>query len=127
MQSKSHLTQLRVLAVLLLVLGLGAMHNPDLAHSAPAAAPAGSMAVHGAAPAEQPVHDDGSMPPHQRWVGACLAVLATLGAALALCCQTLGSTPIDRAGRRRSAPFGRARWVWSPPTPCIHQLCVMRV
>lgn len=126
MRSRRQLAQLRVLAVLLLVLGISSMHSPDLDH--PAAAASGiSTATSDVATADHPAHDDGEAPPHHRWLGACLAVLGALGAALAACCPKLRPMPTDRAGRHRSALFDRAKRAWSPPPPCIHQLCVMRV
>jgi hypothetical protein len=86
------LAVLRVLAVVLFMLGISSMHSPDLAHSAPIAEPAVSMSMTEVPPADPPMHDEGGSSPHQRWVGACLAVLGTLGAVLALCCPIRSST-----------------------------------
>lgn len=127
MQSATPLAVLRVLAVVLFMMGISSMHSPDLAHSAPTAEPAVSMAMTDVAPTGQPMHDEGGSTPHQRWVGACLAVLGTLGAALALCCPLLRSAAAHPTRRHRSAPFGRSARAWSPPTPSLHRLCVMRV
>lgn len=121
------LAVLRVLAVVLFMLGISSMHSPDLAHSAPSAGPTVSMAMTDAPHTDPPLQDEGGSSPHQRWVGACLAVLGTLGAVLALCCPIRRSTPMDRARRPRSTPLHRATRAWSPPEPSIHRLCVMRV
>lgn len=127
MQSPRVFTPLRVLAVLLLVLGLSAMHSPDLAHSASPTVPGASMAMTDLPTANPPVHDGSGSPSHQRWVGACLAVLGSLGVALSLCFLVRGSQPLERTRWPRSALFAQTMWAWSPPTRCIHRLCVMRV
>lgn len=127
MQSRRSLGALRVLAVLFFVLSISSMHHPDLAHSAPIAEPAVSMAMTDVPQTDLPGHEEGGPSPHQRWIGACLAVLGTLGAVLALCCPIRTSTPMDRARRPRSTLLHRATRAWSPTTPSIHRLCVMRV
>lgn len=126
MQDRRQCAHLRILAVLLLVLGISSMHSPDLTHPAPAAASGVSMAMNNVATTDPPVDDAGSAPFHQRWVGACLAILGTLGAVLALCRPTPGSNPMDRISRHRSALLHRVVRAWSPPAPSIYRLCVMR-
>lgn len=124
------LAVLRVVAVAMFVLGISSMHSPDPAHSVPMAEPAmsqaGSMAMTDAPPVDPPMHEEGGSSPHHRWVSVCLAVLGTLGAALALCWAAPRANPMGRARRHRSTAIHRATQAWSP-APCIHRLCVMRV
>ncbi|MGI8948880.1 MAG: DUF6153 family protein [Ornithinimicrobium sp.] len=126
MQSTRPLVALRVLAVLLFVLGISSMHSPDISHPS-SAAPSASTAMTDMSATDPPVHDGGGSPAHQRWLGGCLAVLGALSAVLALSCPTPRSTPKNRARRHRSARFDPAARAWSPPTPSLDRLCVMRV
>ena len=116
----------RLLLVVLLALGVLAMHHvaaPAQVHSASA----DGHAIH--APA-QPVdhdrgeHEDGG---HHGWIGLCLAVVGT-GLVVLLMAGHLRPRPGRAGGRGRLARhLGRLHLHRRPPpTPSLLALCVMR-